>query len=296
MIFKSITVLLEVLYLSAFWLFIVTAIVFLRKTTLSPIPLFRYPAEFKLKKEDISFKSLDGLSLKGWVFTHDVGVKPWLILCHGLETHRSDLLEIASGLYDEGFNILLFDFRGHGESEGRVTSFGWLERLDLLGALVYLSGQKMLTAERVGVVGFSMGAAVALMVANEDERIAAVVADGSYTNCFEGFKVWLSQRPILNKLRFIILPYFSWVYRMRMGISPNKVNPNESHPKAHCAKFFIGGSKDAVCPVEQTEALFAMAREPKKLWIVNNAGHTDAYQKDSKTYTHKVAQFMREHL
>jgi len=72
------------------------------------------------------FFSSDGLILKGWIIQKDKSLVT-IIFCHGLGMNKSDLLSLAKSIYDAGFNLFLFDFRGHGDSSGSTTSFGYLE-------------------------------------------------------------------------------------------------------------------------------------------------------------------------
>ncbi len=79
-----------------------------------------------------------------------------MILLHGLHSRKERLLPLAAELNEAGFNILMFDFRAHGESGGEYTTFGLRELLDLLGALDYLLNRTDVSSERIGVLGFSM--------------------------------------------------------------------------------------------------------------------------------------------
>jgi len=123
--------------------------------------------------ERVRFRATDGVWLSGWKITAALG-RPWVIFCHGLGANRSDLLELAANLFTRRFNLLLFDFRGHGESGGRGTTFGCHEQRDLEGALAYLGTQPEVGDRPYGAVGVSMGASVALAVAARDERLHAL--------------------------------------------------------------------------------------------------------------------------
>ena len=173
--------LLEVIFLVVFWTWALSAILFLRNTVFPRLPLPNEPAQFGLEAETVRFPSLDGLELEGWKIPGDPA-SPWLILCHGMGSSRSDLLDIATGLNRRGFNLFLFDFRGHGGSQGRTTSFGWREQRDLEGALSFLGHQTDVPERPYGIYGISMGAVVSILVAARDERLGAVAADSPYTN------------------------------------------------------------------------------------------------------------------
>ena len=136
------------------------------------------PANKGLTFEDVSFLSKsDGLTLRGW-YLPSQDSEQIIIMLHGGEMHRADpsidMLGIAAELIDNGYNVLMFDMRGHGESEGERLSAGYHERKDLLGAIDFVKGRGF---ERIGVLGFSMGGATALMTAAESTDIDCVVAD-----------------------------------------------------------------------------------------------------------------------
>ena len=169
----------EVAFLTVFWAWVVCAALFLWTTLAPRMPPAATPEQFHLASTTVRFSSTDGVLLEGWEIPTDPS-RPWLILCHGLGSNRADLLEVAAGLHRLGWNLFLFDFRAHGGSAGRVTSFGWREQRDLEGALAFLGAQPDIAPRPYGVYGISMGAAVALMVASRDDRIGAVIADSPY--------------------------------------------------------------------------------------------------------------------
>lgn len=299
----------EILYLAVVWLFIIVWIGLLWKTRLTPFPLFRKPDDFDLPFEEVYFRSIDGIELSGWVMAQSapaelereqilaasVSSYPWIILCHGLETHRSDLLELAHDLFAEGFNLFIFDFRAHGESGGRQTSFGWTERMDLMGALAYLSGDQSIPARPYGVVGFSMGGAVALLTAAEDDRIGAVVSDGCYKDMQTAFGLWLERRR-WGLLKWVLVPFWSLAYRLQFGIWPRNVDAVAACQSDRFAKFFIGGARDGICPPTQVQQLYDAAMGPKQIWIHETADHTQAFQIDRRQYVARIKEFFLANL
>ena len=133
------------------------------------------PSDLGLKYEEVTFKSVDGINLSGWLIPNNK-TKSTIIVMHGYPADKANLLAIAEFLAKD-FNVFLFDFRSFGKSEGKYTTAGCLEKNDLLGAVNYLGKEKNMT--RIGIYGFSMGGAVALMTNNE--IVKAIVADSSYS-------------------------------------------------------------------------------------------------------------------
>src|SRR4029453_3473347 len=97
---------------------------------------------------------------------------PALVLLHGYPAEKADLLPLAGALAPR-FTVLLVDQRYFGKSGGRATTIGFRERADLQRAIDFLGTRGI---EKVGVFGFSLGGAVALLAAAEDPRIRAVAA------------------------------------------------------------------------------------------------------------------------
>ena len=284
---------LEVIFLIGFWAWAVSALVFLRNTFLPRLPLTSSPSLLNLPSETVHFLATDGAQLEGWILpSHPI--RPWVILCHGLGSNRTDLLELAGGLHRANFNLLLFDFRGHGGSSGRTSSFGWLEQRDLEGVLAFL-GQRS-PAHPYGVYGVSMGGAVALMVAESDERIGAMAVDSVYTNLEEALarhlKLLYPMIPREPFLSFILL-----TYRLRFSIWPRQVSPKNS--TAHLSPrplLLIHGAQDHRMPLEGARQTYARAGEPKELWVVDQAGHLEAFALDPAQYLERLVTFFESSL
>ena len=286
---------LEVAFLVVFWSWVFCALLFLRNTVLPHLPVGRTPDLLQLPFETIQFSSTDGVPLQGWIIASDPA-QPWIILCHGLGSDRSDLLEIAAGLHRARFNLLLFDFRGHGGSAGRVTSFGWWEQRDVEGALAFLGAHPDIPPRRYGVYGISMGAAVALMAAANDERIGAVAADSPYTDLEASL-----HRHV--RLMYPLLPTvpFHWfvlsAYRLRFGVWPGQVSALERISQLSPRPvLLIQGANDPRMTLAEAKQLFGRAAEPKQLWVIEGAGHLEGFSIDPEAYLARVASFFHAHL
>ena len=91
---NKVLLLLEVAFLTVFWVWAATAVLFLRNTFLPRLPLAATPESFGLPFQTVQFAATDGMRLEGWRIAEDPD-RPWIIVCHGLGTNRGDLLEIA---------------------------------------------------------------------------------------------------------------------------------------------------------------------------------------------------------
>ncbi|MCS7009777.1 MAG: hypothetical protein NZL98_00205, partial [Anaerolineales bacterium] len=107
-----------------------------------PLEITRTPAEYGLDYEEVAFPASDGITLRGfWIPAS--GSDRAIIILHG---HGSSLdwdIQRAPHFHQAGFGVLLFDFRAHGRSDGRLATFGYLERQDVLGAVEFLKARGM---------------------------------------------------------------------------------------------------------------------------------------------------------
>ncbi len=288
-------VLAELLFLVVFWAWFCTAVLFLRQTFLPRTPLLSGPIHWSPHQvQAVTFPAIDGVRLAGWKVTVDPS-RPWILLCHGLGANRTDLLDIASGLTNAKYNVFLFDFRAHGESEGRSTSFGWIEQRDLEGALAFLGAQPEVLDHPYGVFGVSMGGAVAIMVAARDERLGAVVVDSIYSNLEESLAhhlTWLYRLPRVP---------FGWfvntAYRLRFGVWPSRMAPVTAVGRISPRPVLvIHGEQDPRMPLQAAKALFEASGEPKDLWILPTSDHSGGFYLNPQAYLQRLIDFFDTHL
>jgi fermentation-respiration switch protein FrsA (DUF1100 family) len=260
------------------------------------VPVEENPAALGLQYEDISFLSRDdALTLRGW-FLPAAGSDKVVIMLHGGEMHRADpsidMLGIAADLVHHDYNVLMFDFRGHGESEGNRMSAGYHEQKDLLGAIDYVKGRSF---EHIGALGFSMGAATALLVAATNNDIDAVVSDSSFADMADMIKSEFAKRTKFPK--FFLTPVL-FVVKIFFGVDLNAVRPVEAVAKiAPRPILFIHSAGDTFVPLDDAYKLLDAARNPEdELWVAPNADHVQAYLKNKTEYIDRVTSFFGEAL
>lgn len=258
-------------------------------------PLHIPPSTFGVNYEDVQFEASDGVKIKGW-FIKGIGkgTAPTVIFCHGLGANMSDFTELAAVLSGKGYNALLFDFRGHGESERKASSFGYLEQRDLLGAIRYIKDRKDIDAERIAVYGFSMGGAVAILTAAESTDIKVVISDSSFTTLREQGERLFTGSFLPPS---IFLRPVTWMYELYFRVDANKVAPiNGIHKISPRGVMIIGGGADEQMPSSDAMRLFAAAREPKELWLIPGAVHGGTLYMAGDEYGKRVLRFLDSHL
>ncbi|MDQ2912402.1 MAG: lysophospholipase [Chloroflexota bacterium] len=134
--------------------------------------------------EDVALRTSDGLTLRGWYFP--TGGDRAAILVHGRDGNRiggenRTGEKIADFLIADGYDVLLFDLRGAGDSEGDRFSLGYQERHDVAAAIEYVSARGI-REDRIALIGISMGAGTALQTLLLHPNVGPVVADSSYVD------------------------------------------------------------------------------------------------------------------
>jgi alpha-beta hydrolase superfamily lysophospholipase len=251
------------------------------------------PSAYGMEAEAIHFPSRDGLLLRGYWIAARRRRGTVVILPGQGGSFDPDLLH-APALVQRGYNVLIFDLRGHGRSQGKYVSWGHYERLDLLGALDFLRDRDI---ESVGVLGFSMGAAVALRTAPETDAIAAIVADGCYAHLLSAARGWGAARGVRNGASDIFLRLALKIADWRLGCRMTDAAPiawvgrGAPHPL-----LLIQGEDDPFVPRSDFTALWNAAQEPKERWIVPGAGHREAHKIYPAAYRQHVLDFFDRHL
>ncbi|MDD5491779.1 MAG: alpha/beta fold hydrolase [bacterium] len=251
------------------------------------------PSELNMSYEDVTFSSADGIQTIGF-FISGKNIKPTVIVLHGYGTNKSDVLTFAEMLHHHDYNVLVFDFRGHGQIKGKCT-LGYNETRDLAGAMNYLMTREDIDKNKIGVLGCSMGANVAIIGAATDQRIKAVVADSGFASFEKTVTRFADLFYHLPKYPFV--PPAIWFAEFRAGFSAKKADATKYIGMiAPRAVFIIGGANDVRIPPMNQDDLFKAAGEPKQLWIAPEADHLEARGLWPREYEEKVIAFFDKYL
>lgn len=244
--------------------------------------------------EEIHFTSRDGVLLGGlWIPAPDKG-RGAVILCSGQNGSLDKDIPQAVPLHKAGFPVLMFDFRAHGRSEGDQVTFGALEQSDLLGAVDYVITQRGIG--RLGVMGFSMGAGVALLTAAQDDRIAALVVDGAFPR-LSGI--------VTGRARVLGLPEIparglAWlallVGSLRARCRMYRANPIRTADQITAPVLFIHGEQDPFVSSAELNELAGKLRGLVEIWSVPDAGHREAFSKFRDEYNCRAVKWFEQHL
>ena len=272
------------------------------------------PESVGLFYQDVTFTSRGGESkLSGWIIPpkpHSNSKKaqikdnPWIVMVQGNNASRSDrktgMLDIALALVKHGFGVLMFDMRARGDSPSPKASAGYYERLDLQGASDYLVS-KGSDRNRIGVLGFALGGAVALMAGSKPGNFGAVVSDSSFADYSLMLKSSMSgfKRPLI-----LCFPGITFMAKAMYGIDISEISPARSIAQSDTPVLIIHGEDDLLISVDHARRLgraigasFDEIENGKEtVWIVPDAGHMEAFRAQPETYVQNVIKFFDAHL
>lgn len=278
-------------------------------------PLTRNPLDYtRLEGEPVWFSAFDGLRLAGMLIYPPPGVprRGMILFAHEFCSDMFSCARYCQALHQAGYVVFTFDFRGHGQSPSDPDYMPrqWVTNRDLndmRGAVAFVDAwlhERGLPRE-LGVVGVSRGACAAILAAREFPQIRAIVSDGAFSTdtMIEYFMkrwayIFATVRLVENHppafwrfLRWILM----LLARREFGCSFPSVRKTIARMTPRPV-LFIHGEKDSYLPVEQTRLLYALAPQPKSLWIAPGAKHNQAAVRHRERYDQLIVAFFDRHL
>jgi alpha-beta hydrolase superfamily lysophospholipase len=233
-------------------------------------PSWRDPADANMYFRDVTLTTADGVKLSAWYIPANKAGAPSILLCHGLLGSKWGMLSLMPWLHQAGYNIMAFDFRGHGRSDKLPTTIGPAEALDVQAALDWLDAEGV--GDRVAGLGMSLGAAALVNAAVQDDRLDALILDSLFAN-------WGDTD-------------FAKGYRLSPEwLVPGVPDPEDLMPQVRVPVFIIHGTADILTHVQHAYRLYEAANEPKQIWI-NDSGHAWSAWTYPDLYKDKVLAFL----
>ncbi|MGH2402185.1 MAG: alpha/beta hydrolase [Candidatus Limnocylindria bacterium] len=238
------------------------------------------------------------VGLAGWYIPAGAGADPsapTVVLAHGWGSNKSNMLGRAAILHD-AYNLLLFDFRNHGQSSAAPTTQGVREAQDLRAIIDWLEREK--GPDSIAVLGVSMGAASALAEADRDDRVDAVIAESTHATLAN------AAQARLDRSGYPLSMPGSWAILlgslMRTGEDLSAVDPVQSVERLDERPLLLinGGADDSIGR-DDAESLRAAAEEagsPTELHVCADAGHGTSYETCAEEYASWVLGFLQRVL
>lgn len=263
-------------------------------TRTEPRELSLNPSMYMMDYEEVSFFSShdDSIVLNGWLMEPEEEPVSSIIMSHGYRGNRHEsgagFFALAQTLLDEGYRVLMFDFRNAGESEGDLTSIGVLERYDVLGAVDFMSSR---FDEPLMLYGVSMGASASLSAAALTDQVDGVIADSPFSDLESyleaNLPVWTGLPAIpFTTLTMTLIPHL-------IGIEPAELSPirdlDDVYPRP---VLFIHGDEDEYIPYSESIEMAKTYEDAFELWIPEGADHVQGFYKHPEEYLGYILGFL----
>jgi pimeloyl-ACP methyl ester carboxylesterase len=261
------------------------------------VPVDDDPGRHGIAYQDVAFPSaLDGTILRGWYTPAPRTAGRAVVIVPGIDDNRlvnGISLRLAADLGADGFDVLAFDLRDQGTSDGDTLSFGAREQDDVLGAVAFARARG---ARHVAVIGFSMGAAAAMLAAARSPDIEALVLDSAFADLRDTLGAGIeSLLPV--PVPGPVVDYALFLYGLLSGTDPASVVPADAIPALSTRPIlFIAGADDrTVAPTDGAE-MARTAGAKASYMLVPGAGHVGAFFVDPSAYAGRVRAFLASAL
>ena len=245
------------------------------------------PAEHSLAFEEVFFKTEGDQMLHGWFLPAASGkpTRGTVLHLHGNAANITGHYEFARWLPAEGYNLLVFDYRGYGRSEGHVTRDGTIQ--DAMAALDYLRERGDLDSDRILVWGQSIGGAISVVLTAERRNQIRGLAVEAGFSCYRGI---VRHHALHHPLLLVLAWWFPFLIDQEWcpidyvdQVSPVPV-------------FFIHGTTDRVVPCRMSQAMHDRAKPPKELWLIEGMDHYEVWQAQPEVAKRRLLEFFERTL
>jgi pimeloyl-ACP methyl ester carboxylesterase len=247
---------------------------------------------FPGRPDEVDFTVAGLGTRKGWFFPGLRGA-PTIILCHGYQSSRGELLTLVSALQDHQYNAFVFDFAAHGGNDG-LTTFGYRESDEVHAAIETLAARNDVDAARFGLWGYNLGAYAALREAEKDTRVRALVLDSVYDNPKQMVKIGVEKTgvggfPMMVRSAQTSFEWLNYAYKNDPPLSA-KLKSLHGVPI-----LFIGAADDPELAAI-TREMFLKASEPREMAIVAHGNFVNLPDDEKRTYENRVVTFFLTRL
>lgn len=250
------------------------------------------PRKWNEAAQPWSTRTHDGITLRGW-YLPTRARRHLVVLVHGMWSSWLEMASLGRDLHGRGFDVILFDLRGHGESDPSRLYLGRRERADIRAVMSWARSQGY-SHDRIGWLGYSMGGSTVLMEAVRNPAIQVAVLDSPYGNLPKLLDKQLSEHSGLpGWFNPGILLAARWVYGVR---TDDLVPTRFARAWGERPLLVIHGESDTIVPVSQARELALAAGSSCLTKTLPGVDHVKAYESDPEGYVQTVGTFFNDHL
>jgi pimeloyl-ACP methyl ester carboxylesterase len=240
----------------------------------------------------IRFPTADGLTLDGW-FIPETGARRTILICHGAGANKGNFIWFLAPLMNRGYNFMFFDFRAHGASDGRITTYGIREKADVVAAVDWLKHEHPDQSNVIVGLGSSQGSMALALAAADDPRINAIVLDSPFTSPRDLLHNGARWVPVVGPL---VTDWLLALASLQTGTNFFSASAEHAVASLHDRPVFIvHGDEDVMMPASHSQRLYDAARGPKALWF-GPGPHSNIITTAPEEYAKRLFAFLDEHL
>ena len=211
-----------------------------------------------MPKENFLVRSPFGYSLSGFAIPGNTDRT--IIFCHGVSWTRWGMAKYMDTFIEQGWNIIAYDSRAHGESGGRYPSYGYFEKHDLM-AVEDWTMKRFPQTGRLGIFGESMGASTVLQFAPMSHHAAFLILDSPYSDLAELCRTRLAWAGVPGLLITPVLLLANLYIRAAAGFSLGDVSPQRDLAKISLPVIFFHGNDDEQIPTAMSVSMYNEHRD-----------------------------------
>jgi pimeloyl-ACP methyl ester carboxylesterase len=244
---------------------------------------------FNMPFESVRFPTRDGLMLDGWFVPVSPRSDRTIVVCHGAGANKGNFVWFLGALAHHGYNVLFFDFRAHGSSDGRVTTYGIRERLDVIAAVDWLKRERPGASRVIAGLGSSQGAMALALAAAEESRIDAVILDSPFVSPRELVHERARRVPVLGPLvADLLLAEVS----LQTGTDFFAASAEQAVRAAGARPVMvIHGDGDIMMPAAHSRRLYEAAGGRRAIWF-GPGPHSNIVTEAPAEYARRVFAFL----
>ncbi len=245
-------------------------------------------------KQEVTIKNRKGITLHGMEFRNPENTNVWVIVLHGWTNAKREVSSYAMEHYKRGFNVLIPDLRGHGNSESKYVTMGWLDRLDVVDWTESIVKEN--PKAKIILHGVSMGAATTMMTTGEKlpENVVMAIEDCGFMGVKEIFTDRCKRKYHLPPK--LVMPQASLVCKLVNGFFFGEASCIKQLKKSKTPTLFLHGDKDDFVLLSNLEPVYNACAAEKEKYIIRGAEHALSSHWFHEEYWSVVNDFVDRHL